>query len=285
VESFQSLEMFTGLNLGGSRPGRTEVIDAIKERRFLRAPPKESEHWVDRLESRWMNEREKLLLECLEPARHERSMLAPFVKWLIGWSIIAAVVTALWGGIAVFHALLTGGIALAFLNLTASRAFYFASSGGQGVELHCLLPVGYYELCRINFKLVAVRCAVFLAIAVAGFIALGWVFSLGGTASNWKSFTWGAGMTMSAILFSAALVPATTAMRFVRNRSGRRFLVHAFVATIAVVWVLLIMFAGMSFLMLAFERAWFGALACTGIVGGVSLVLLPLCGWIYNRNR
>jgi len=166
---------------GSQKAGITEIEDSVVDRAFLQELDWSRMELLERIVSRWLSPRERLIVEAMSHRSPEWSAWwLRGCKWLL-WGMFIGLLFArvlppvgnwvlAWAGLAAGMAVLPFGSGL-------SRAFGVQLHGGLQLVFHSGFPIGYHEIARIAFKIAVIRWLAAIPVVLAYAAFMGWHLS------------------------------------------------------------------------------------------------------------
>jgi len=262
------------------RVGPTEIEEIVMSRQFL-AQSRWQGGWFERVLWRWLNARERNLVEMVFPdglaltkpwLRLFRTLLIGTLATLVAVKFTPALKAWVLGG----TLFITGCKAMALL-LGVGIVFRPVPCGGVNIPFHAGFPVGFRELTRLLSKYSAVQLpAMILFAGIAGALV----------ASILAETRWTAGLVMgikvALLMFALRYAAAVFSVSSVSNDTGR-FRMAAIVLVVGMVGAAgaFLVLAGVGLVFPHAGLAWLSVLlACF-----ICYASFRLYAWLYDANR
>lgn len=263
------------------RIGPTEIEDIVRSRQFLAQPRWQERGWLERLLWRWLNPRERNLVEMVFPEGPvlSKPWFGVFRLLLIGWlatwvslQFVPALTVWVLGG-----SLLIAAIKALLLVLRMGAVFRPVPCGGVNIPFHAAFPVGFKELSRLLVKYSAVQLPALVLFAGTGGAL---VTSILAQAPWTLGFV--IGSKTAFLLFALRFIASVFSLSSVTNDTAR-------LRIRSIALVLFMVAAGLGFLVLAgaglaIPHAGFAWLSvvCAMLV---SYGAFRIYAWQYDANR
>lgn len=262
------------------RVGPTEIEEIIRSCQFLAAPPWPQRGWLERLLWRWLNERERNLMEMAFAGgpmltrpwlKTFRTLLIGAIVALVAMQFVPALTAWVLGGI-----LFLTTCKVLWLFLGTGLAFQPVTCGGVNIPFHAGFPVGFRELTRLLAKYSAVQLPALMLFTGAGGALVGSILAK-------SSWTMGLviGIKVAILLFALRFVAAVLSISSVTNDTA-----HFRMRTITLVVVMV--GGALTFLVLAGVGL---AVPHAGVAWSSVLLACLVCfgtfrsyAWFYDAN-
>jgi len=263
------------------RAGPTEIEEIVRSRQFLTQPRWQKRGWLERLLWRWLNARERNLLEMVfaEGPVLSKPWLKVFRMLLIG-ALATLVVMKFAPAFTAW--VLAGSLFMAACRtlvvlLGAGLPFRPVPCGGVNIPFHAGFPVGFRELTRVLVKYAAVQLPALIAFAGIGGALVASILAQ----SSW-TIGMVIGIKVAFLLFALRFVASIFSVSSVTNDTGR-FRIR----TIALIVIMLggagafLALAGAGLAIPHAGLAWLSVLfACLVCYGSFRIY-----AWFYDANR
>jgi hypothetical protein len=277
--NWQTRETLAVVPSGNPRAGPTEIEDSIRDRGFLRSMSWNEHGWIERLAGRWLNLREKVIVEF---------MMARVPRWTLMWrkagfalllgSLAGWVLERLgtnWPPIAYGAA----GLVAVCLALPVSsgfaRGFQTCFANGTNVPFYASFPVGFREIARAAFKIAAIRTLAAAPLAALYGMIVAWQLA--------RAPVSGIVLGLKGVFLVLIARPMLMAFRFSSGTSDTQKVSPRAVITIGAAILCGLLFVAGSVLIIVPGWSWtlVGGLTCAGASAGFSAFYRKQ----YDRHR